>query len=188
MCGVQKAAEAILNSENLTKFKYIKIFTDSQATLLALNTTDVTSKLVLQTKVALNELAKKTRRVTIVWIKVHVGHEGNELADELAKEGTKKKLLASNIGIPHNNIKTLIKSAHCSIWDNEWAEYKEAKHTKHFNPESNETRAKEAIKLSRLELARLVKLITDHGDLVYFNSKLEPVSYTHLTLPTIYAV
>ena len=101
-----------------------------------------------------------------------MGHEGNELADELAKEGTKKNLLTCNIGIPHNNIKTLIKSAHRSIWDNEWSEYKEAKHTKHFYPESNEKRAKEAIKLPRLELARLVK----------------PVSYTHLTLPTIYSV
>ena len=49
----------MLNSENLSKFKYIKIFTDSQATLLALNSADVTSKLVLQTKLALNELAKK---------------------------------------------------------------------------------------------------------------------------------
>ena len=62
------------------------------------------SKLVLQTKLTLNELAKKTRRITIVWIKAHVGHEGNELADELAKEGTKKKLQTCNIGIPHNNI------------------------------------------------------------------------------------
>ena len=72
---------------------------------MPLNSADVKSKLVLQTKLALNELAKKTRRVTIVWIKAHVGHEGNELADGLAKEGTKKKLLTCNIGIPHNNIK-----------------------------------------------------------------------------------
>ena len=86
--GIQKAAETMFNSENLNKYKYIKIFTDSQATLLALNSADVTSKLVLQTKLALNDLAKKTRRVTVVWIKAHVGHEGNELADELAKEGT----------------------------------------------------------------------------------------------------
>ena len=102
--GIQKAAETMLTFENLNKFKYIKIFTDSQATLLALNSADVTSKLVLQTKLTLNELAKKTRRITIVWIKAHVGHEGNELADELAKEGTKKKLQTCNIGIPHNNI------------------------------------------------------------------------------------
>ena len=74
------------------------------------------------------------------------------------------------------NIKALIKSAHRSIWDREWSEYKEAKHTKHFYPASNEKRAKEAIKLPRLELARLVKLVTDHGDLAYFYSKLEPNS------------
>ena len=109
---------------------------------MALNSADVTSKLVLQTKLTLNELAKKTRRITIVWIKANVGHEGNELADELAKEGTKKKLQTCNIGIPHNNIKTLIKTAHRSIWDNERLEYKETKHTKQFYPESNEKHAK----------------------------------------------
>ena len=81
------------------------------------------------------------------------------MADELAKEGTKKKLLTCNIGIPHNNIKALLKSAHRSIWDSEWSEYKEAKHTKHFYPESDEKRAKEAIKLPRLELARLVNCL-----------------------------
>ena len=43
--GIQKAAETMLTFENLNKFKYIKIFTDSQATLLALNSADVTSKL-----------------------------------------------------------------------------------------------------------------------------------------------
>ena len=74
--GVQKAAETMLESENLGKLKYIKIFTDSQATLLALNSADITSKLVLQTKLALNELAKKTRRITIVWIKAHVDSSG----------------------------------------------------------------------------------------------------------------
>ena len=54
--GIQKAAETMLNSENLkSKYKYIKIFTDSQATLLTRNSADVTSKLVQQTKLALNE-------------------------------------------------------------------------------------------------------------------------------------
>ena len=68
----------------------------------------------------------------------------------------------------------MIKTAYRKVWDSEWAEYKEAKHTKQFYPESDEARAKEAMKLSRFELARLVKLVTDHGDLAYFYSKLEP--------------
>ena len=74
------------------KPKYIKIFSDSQAALLALNSAEITSELVLKTKEALNLLAQCTQRVTLVWIKAHVGHPGNEIADELAKEATKKEL------------------------------------------------------------------------------------------------
>ena len=67
------------------KFKYVKFFIDSQAAILALDSPDITSKIVARTKRALNELANRAEVVTLVWTKAHVGTRGNELADRLAK-------------------------------------------------------------------------------------------------------
>ena len=68
--------------------QYIKIFSDSQAAILALNSNSVTS-LVKQTIITLNQLADCTKRVEICWIKAHVGHDGNKRADQLAREAVK---------------------------------------------------------------------------------------------------
>ena len=56
----------------------------------------------------------------------------------------------------------------------EWHEYKEAKHTKEFYKTCDKSKARIALKLPRLTLSRLVKLVTGHGDLAYFYSKIEP--------------
>ena len=65
--------------------KYIKIFSDSQAAIQALNSPTITSKIVEETVRNLNTLGSKVNRLEIEWIKAHVGYEGNERADELAR-------------------------------------------------------------------------------------------------------
>ena len=52
--------------------QYIKIFSHSQAAILALKSNTVTSSLVKQTIITLNTLADSTIRVEINWIKAHV--------------------------------------------------------------------------------------------------------------------
>ena len=76
---------------------YIKIFSDSQAALLALNNLKVSSKLVLDTINNLNQLAACTHRVELNWIKAHVGHPGNERANQLAREAEKLSTCLDNI-------------------------------------------------------------------------------------------
>ena len=90
-------AEIIAINEACKKFidtrqsnmQYIKIFSDSQATILALNNNTVTSSLVKQTIITLNRLADSSEILEICWIKAHVGYDGNERADQLAKEAVK---------------------------------------------------------------------------------------------------
>ena len=56
--------------------------TDNQALVYSLSSHLVVSKTVEDTRHALNKLARK-RKVTICWIRAHVGYVGNERADDL---------------------------------------------------------------------------------------------------------
>ena len=76
--------------------QYIKIFSDSQAAILALNSNTVTSSLVKQTIITLNTLADSTERLELCWIKAHVGYDGNERADQLAREAVKNSQVGVN--------------------------------------------------------------------------------------------
>ena len=69
-----------LDSEN-----YVRIFTESQATIQALNNPHVTSKLIEDTITQLNLLGKTIKSLSIHWIEAHKGHTGNEKADEMAR-------------------------------------------------------------------------------------------------------
>ena len=61
--------------------KFVKIFCDSQAALLALHKRTVRSQLAQETMERLDELGQRGVVISLVWIKAHVNHEGNELAD-----------------------------------------------------------------------------------------------------------
>ena len=60
---------------------------DSRAALGALAKQTVPAKMVWECHLALEGLASQTSIITLGWIKAHVGHLGNERADDMAKEG-----------------------------------------------------------------------------------------------------
>ena len=71
-------AKANLKELNI---KYIKILSDSQAAIKALNKPRITSQSVLTTLEYMETLALEVKHLTLAWIKAHVGTEGNEQAD-----------------------------------------------------------------------------------------------------------
>lgn len=79
--AVKTMTESKLNQEE------INIWVDSQAAIKALNKTVVRHKTVKECIESLNILAG-SNKVRVRWIKAHIGYEGNETADELAKRGT----------------------------------------------------------------------------------------------------
>ena len=67
---------------------FIKFFLDSKAALQALKSNTCKAQTVKDTHDALNDLAAQTKLVRLTWIKVHIGLDGNELANKRAKLGT----------------------------------------------------------------------------------------------------
>jgi len=105
---------------------YVKIFVDSQAALLALNTDSITSKKVAETIRELNLLVHQCKSVQLVWTKVHIGTPGNELADQEAKAGANKNSPVPTLP-PRGLTKGLIKDSILNEWDREWKSYPQAK-------------------------------------------------------------
>ena len=67
--AILEAASALSREQ---KYKYVRIFVDSQAAIKALTSKEITSKLVLEAIQTLN-IASAGRNVTIYWTKAHVG-------------------------------------------------------------------------------------------------------------------
>ena len=95
----------------------INLFSDSQASLLALNSTSISSRIVLDIADQLNTLGT-SHRVELRWVPGHEGVYGNELADELAREGSSsipigpEPFLPLPEGIINNNIKEYLFKLH----------------------------------------------------------------------------
>ncbi|XP_055842324.1 uncharacterized protein LOC129909275 [Episyrphus balteatus] len=106
--AIVKCAE--INLELKHRNKNIAIMSDSQAALKALKSYEINSKLVLECIGKLNELGK-INKVTLHWVPGHVGVQGNEEADSLAKTGANSPLMGpeSYCGIGENVIKNKIK-------------------------------------------------------------------------------
>ncbi|XP_055844735.1 uncharacterized protein LOC129911088 [Episyrphus balteatus] len=88
--AIVKCAE--INLELTHRNKNIAIMSDSQAALKALKSYEINSKLVLECIGKLNELGK-IYKVTLHWVPGHVGVQGNEEVDSLAKTGANSPLM-----------------------------------------------------------------------------------------------
>ena len=156
-----------------TYHKNICIHSDSQATLLALTKRTITSKQIKETIQVLNELAIDNQ-VTLSWVKAHVGHEGNEKADKLAKEGA-----ASSEPIPHNTpatsstiIRSMLRGKVIEYW-NEWWHARPPhryRQTKHFFPDINPKNSFKLCSGKRKRFSALIQWVTGHNHLRYHSS------------------
>ena len=117
--------------------RFVKIFTDSQATLLAI----VTSQLVKNTILALNALSQNLCSLTISWIKAHVGHTGNERADELARSCSTFPISSSDILPSPSTFKRLLWNHMYEIWHSEWQDHPHCRMSKNFLPKPSPPKA-----------------------------------------------
>ena len=166
--------KAALYLQTLNNIRYVKFFVDSQAALLALNNKTISSRLVGDT---IHNLNLVQGHVRLVWIRAHVGHLGNEKADELAKDGTKLDVV-HQVALPKQATKFAIKFAFDEIWKYQWSIYNDGRQSKQFYPTINRNKAKYSYNLSRQELGRLIRITTGHNNLFYHRSNVDKFKTT----------
>jgi ribonuclease HI len=82
--AILKTLENIQDLE--TNERTVLVSTDSRITLESLKKQKNHTYLIEKIRMKLTEMELQNWKIEFNWIKVHAGHHGNELADELAKE------------------------------------------------------------------------------------------------------
>jgi ribonuclease HI len=86
-----RAISTVVHTLMQRKNQRIEIRSDSQAAITAISNINISSNTVLECRNLLNRLGSKNK-ITIRWVKAHNAHEGNELADSLAKTGANQSI------------------------------------------------------------------------------------------------
>ena len=121
-------------------------------------------------------LALEVKHLTLAWIKAHVGTEGNEQADQAAKEGASggSHMKEIQTPIPWQVAKNKIEVYTTTKWKQKWITAPQYKHTKLFYDSPNKNKSKYILKMGTHMLSTWIKSITGHNNLAYFQSKLNP--------------
>ncbi|KAJ2940791.1 hypothetical protein O0L34_g14908 [Tuta absoluta] len=141
--------------------KDFAILSDSMAALQTVANPDALHPLAIETRENIKVALDQCKVVTLYWIKAHIGLEGNERADALAKEaamGSKKK--PDYDACPVSFVKRVIRWGTLSEWDRRYAEGETATTTKLFFPSAVAAySATRKIKIDK----HLTQALTGHG-------------------------
>ena len=151
----------------------VNILTDSQATLHALNRSEIKSQTVKECILNLNTLGEHTD-ICISWIKAHNNYLGNELADEKAKEGAHSDDIPVMNRSAKSEIRNTIDLHYSELWNKRWTSHKECRQTKIWFPNPDQNKFKKLIKLNRETFSTMVRWVTGHNFLKRHNAIIEP--------------
>lgn len=149
----------------------VTIFSDSMSGLYALAGIQTKSKVVKNCIENLNKLGE-TCKIELKWVKGHAFHTGNELADFLAKTGTKNESNKVDLPPPKTIAKKKISDAMYKKWSQRWKSSTEFRQTKLFFPEIDRKKSEILGKLDRKTLSLMVQVLTGHNRLNYHESKV----------------
>ena len=133
------ATRHVIHEARSLRPRYVKLFSDSQSALVALDSRRSSCRTVCDAIEALDELAQLCHTVRLVWIPSHPGIPGNERADSLAKRGTAVDALES----PYLPLRPLVSSRGAvfrvvlDAWSTDWNAYQGGRMTKEFLPQPN---------------------------------------------------
>ncbi len=174
------ARAAAYLSDNLANIPAgpLTFFSDSQAALLALNGASISSKVVNTCINNLNALGQ-SRTVILRWIKAHVGHEGNEWADLLAKKGASNDegmegYTKVRVPVPMASINLKIAKFTVQEWTNEWKNKSDCRQSRRMMTGPDKRRTKVIMRLPRGTISKIVRWATGHTFLRYHENKVDP--------------
>ena len=170
-----------LLKDNIPIGSEVVFMVDSQAAILALQNVDTSSQLVKQAKDALNKVGNDYT-ISIQWIKAHVNNKGNEIADQVAKTGSRL--------IPHTEIKCgkayvkkLVSDEMYTEWDRRWQTLGTCRQAFFFYKYVDRSKSKKIMKLNRHELGILIRYTTGHAHLRRHNKVTGTMLPRALTRP-----
>ena len=166
--AIDLAAEQLLERPNQAEFTEIRV--DNQSVLSRLKSGLATDRLETQCMTKLTDLGLLTN-LTIRWVRAHVGTEGNEMADKLAKLGTTDADVQSVfVPFPASHRNTTIRSYTNRLWSEEWKTLLGSKHghrnSKFWLSEPDPSRlSKELIKFDRSRISSVIAIISGHSSI-----------------------
>ena len=149
---------------NEIEYKSIFIMVDSQAALKALDKPESKADSVREAKELLNALGEKNF-VTLRWIEAHKGHQRNEDADRLAKEGAKPhRPKRGPQPLPSKRkIFSLIEQQIKNEWVDRWRSLDEARQSKYFWQASAKGKTEKLLSYPRELVSRAIRFLTGHA-------------------------
>lgn len=151
-------------SDSGVEGRSIRAFVDSRAALLALICAKNNSALVRITRNAVNQLAL-SNDVSLIWVPGHRNIDGNEMADQLARDGSAglpvgpSPILPLSYGWVKSTIERWTRNTHFMRWTNS-PEYGQSKIV--LTSVSSPSFAKSLLKLSKKNLRRVTGFLTGH--------------------------
>ncbi|GBO25639.1 hypothetical protein AVEN_217086-1 [Araneus ventricosus] len=106
-----------MNSESQESLAKCTIHTDRQSSLKALAALQPNSTIVRE---ILNIWSSSKTEVVISWVKRHSWLLGNEVADQLARQGTHGSTLNINIDLSKSSLLKNLKRCSLEIWQDRW--------------------------------------------------------------------
>jgi ribonuclease HI len=154
---------ALFAKEINCRDRRICIFSDSQAALKAIDSNTVSSKLVLETIIALNRLSS-LNEVRLYWIPSHMGIKGNVQADKLARLGAASTFVGPEpaLGTTLLSLKRDINNHFSGLHQERWDNLISCRLSKIFFGTINQQRTKLLLNHDRGTLRVLLGILTGH--------------------------